>query len=123
MARILVDSDVLVDHLRGHRRFVAGRDEVHVSTISRAELVAGRSTDEARIRLLLTAMTEIPVDAAIAERAGRIRRASRARLPGALIAATAIEHGLTLVTRNVRDFEAIRGLRVRAPTGGASPSG
>jgi predicted nucleic acid-binding protein len=122
MARILVDSDVLVDHLRGHVRFVSGRDEVHVSTITRSELFAGRLPDEARVRLLLTAMTEIPVDAAIAERAGRIRRASHARLPDALLAATAIEHGLTLVTRNARDFAAIRGLRLRAPTVGASPT-
>jgi toxin FitB len=121
MARILVDSDVLADHLRGHRRFVAGRDEVHVSTVSRAELVAGLSTDEGRVRLLLAAMTEVAVDAAIAERAGRIRRAWRVRLPDALIAATAIEHGLTLVTRNGRDFDAIRGLRIRAPAGGKMP--
>ena len=122
MARLLVDSDVLVDHLRGRVRFVAGRNEVHVSTINRAELLAGRSTDEARVRLLLTAMIEIPVDAAIAERAGRIRRASQARLPDALIAATAIEHGLTLVTRQSSGFQGIRGLRVRAPTGGAKPT-
>ena len=114
MARILVDSDVLADHLRGHRRFIAGRDEVHVSTVSRAELVAGRSTDEGRVRLLLAAMTEVTVDAAIAERAGRIRRASQVRLPDALIAATAIEHGLTLVTRNGHNFESVRGLRLRA---------
>ena len=122
MARLLVDSDVLVDHLRGRVRFVAGRNEVHVSTINRAELLAGRSTDEARVRLLLTAMIEIPVDAAIAERAGRIRRASQARLPDALIAATAIEHGLTLVTRQSSGFQWIRGLRIRAPTGGAKPT-
>jgi predicted nucleic acid-binding protein len=111
-----------VDHLRGRVRFVSGRDEVHVSTINRAELLAGRSTDDARVRLLLTAMIEIPVDAAIAERAGRIRRASQARLPDAIVAATAIEHGLTLVTRNARDFAPIRGLRVRAPAPDASPT-
>jgi hypothetical protein len=122
MARILVDSGVLVDHLRGHVRFVSGRDEVHMSTITRAELFAGRLTDEARVRLLLTAMIEIPIDAAIAERAGRIQRASQARMPDALVAATAIEHGLTLVTRNSSRFESIRGLRVRAPTGGVSPT-
>ena len=114
MARILVDSDVLADHLRGDRRFVAGRDEVHVSTVSRAELLAGRATDEGRVRLLLAAMAEIPVGTAIAERAGRIRRAASTRLSDALIAATAIEHGLTLVTRNARAFESVRGLRLRS---------
>jgi predicted nucleic acid-binding protein len=115
MARILVDSDVLADHLRGHRRFLAGRDEVNVSTITRAELFAGRSTEESRVRRLLAAMTEIPVDTAIAERGGRLRRVATVRLPDALIAATAIEHGLTLVTRNPRDFGSVRGLRIRTP--------
>jgi predicted nucleic acid-binding protein len=53
----------------------------------------------------------------LAERAAGIRRSSR-RLPGPvdhrsldiLIAATAIEHGLTLVTRNTRDHADIPGL-------------
>lgn len=113
MARILVDSDVLVDHLRGHRRFVRGQDEVHVSAITRAELFSGRGTKERRVRCLLEPMTELPVDRAVAERAGRLRRASTIRLPDALIAATALEHRLTLVTRNVRDFNRVKGLRVR----------
>jgi predicted nucleic acid-binding protein len=113
VARILVDSDVLVDHLRGTHRLSPGRDEVHVSSITRAELFAGRQTDASLLRRLLSAMTEIPIDAGIAERAGKLGRASAARLPDMLIAATAIEHGLTLVTRNVRPFESVRGLRIR----------
>lgn len=116
MARILVDSDILVDHLRGHRRFQPGRDEVHVSSITRAELFAGRGSEERRVRALLGAMTELPVDAAVAERAGRIRRTAGTRLADAVIAATAIEHGLTFVTRNVRDFAGIRGLRLAPPS-------
>jgi predicted nucleic acid-binding protein len=116
VTRLLLDSDVLVDHLRGHRRVVAGTDELHVSAISRAELFAGRGTEERRIRRLLEPMMELPVDAAVAERGGRLRRANFLRLPDALIAATALEHRLTLVTRNVRDFEAIRGLKLRRPT-------
>ncbi len=124
VARILVDSDVLVDHLRGHRRFKVGRDAVHVSAITQAELFAGRATEESRVRLLLAAMIELPVSSAVAERAGRIRRTTTTRLADALIAATAIEHGLTLVTRNATDFEAVRGLRIRTPPAGwgAAPS-
>ncbi len=114
MTRILVDSDVLVDHLRGYRRFAPGADDIHVSAITRAELFSGSGSEERRIRRLLEPMTDIAVDAAIAERAGRLRRGTALRLPDALIAATALQHRLTLVTRNVRHFEGVKGLKVRA---------
>jgi len=114
VTRILVDSDVLVDHLRGHRRFVRGQDEAHVSAVTRAELFSGRGAEERRIRRLLEPMTELIVDRAVAERAGRLRRTLHIRLPDALIAATALEHRLTLMTRNVRDFNAVKGLRIRS---------
>jgi len=115
VTRILLDSDVLVDHLRGHRRFVAGSDDLHVSAVTRAELFSGRGSEERRIRRLLEPMTDLPVDAAVAERAGRLRRAGSLRLPDALIAGTALKHRLTLVTRNVRDFSGVNGLKLRAP--------
>jgi len=115
MARILLDSDVLIDHLRGHRRYVRGSDEPHISTITRAELFAGRESDERRIRRLIDAITELAVDRLVAERAGRIRRTSRLPMADAVIAATAVEHRLVLVTRNTRDFAMVGGLKVRAP--------
>lgn len=115
VTRVLVDSDVLVDHLRGHRRLDLGRDELHVSVVTRAELFSGSGAEQRMIRRLLEPMTDLAVDAAIAERAGRLRRGTDRRLPDALIAATALEHRLTVVTRNVRHFEGIRGLRLRPP--------
>ena len=63
---------------------------------------------------LLAPFREVPVDRGIAERAGRIRRESGLRMPDALIAATALERNLGLATRNRKDFEPVRGLRIRA---------
>jgi len=115
VARVLVDTDVLVDHLRGQRRYDAGDDEVHVSSITRAELLAAGATDAARVSRLLGPMKEVDVDRAVAERAGGIRRLTGVRLADALIAATAIEGDLTLVTRNIWGFKGIAELDAMAP--------
>ena len=111
---LLVDTDVCIDHLRGARPLGAASGTISYSVVTRSELFAGR-TNETRVDEFLAPFREITVDRAIAERAGRLRRGSAMRTPDALIAATAIEHGLELVTRNRRDFDGIPSLRVRDP--------
>ena len=115
MTDLLVDTDVFVDHLRGARALRPGRRRVSYSVITRCELFAGKDGDEDAIEVLLGAFREISVDRRVAERAGRIRRGSSIRTPDALIAASAIEHGLSLMTRNRRDFAAVPGLTLIAP--------
>ncbi len=112
VADLLVDTDVLVDHLRGHAEFRPGRHRVHVSVVTRAELLAGTTAGNV-VTELLSPYRELVIDRAVAERAGRVRRETGIRLPDALIAATALEHRLSLVTRNDRDFSRVRGLRRR----------
>lgn len=112
MADILVDTDLFVDHLRGSHQLKPSRHRLHYSVITRAELFAGNTATNL-VSTLLSPFREIPVDRDVAERAGRIRRESGIRMPDALIAATAIEHGLGLATRNRADFDKVRGLRLR----------
>ncbi len=112
MPDILVDTDIFVDHLRGAVELRAGQHRLHYSVITRAELFAG-STGTGLAARVLAPLREIPVDRAVTERAGRIRRESGLRMPDALIAATALEHGLGLATRNRKHFELVRGLRIR----------
>lgn len=115
MTDLLVDTDVFVDHLRGARPLRPGRGTLRYSVVTRCELFAGSRDREDVVDGLLSPFVEIPVDRRVAESAGRIRRDTGIRTPDALIAATALTHGLTLVTRNARDFERVRRLRTRAP--------
>jgi predicted nucleic acid-binding protein len=59
----------------------------------------------------------LPVDAAVADRWGRLVAAASRPLPAidSLLAATAQTHGLRLVTRNTRDFAGIEGLELVNP--------
>ena len=56
----------------------------------------------------------LPVDTAIAQRSAQLSVPDPRPLQDGLIAATALVHGMTVVTRNVTDFEPI-GVRVLSP--------
>jgi toxin FitB len=111
----LVDTDVCIDHLTGRARLSGRRTRLGYSVITRAELraAASRGFEAEQVRRLLGAMIEYPVDRQIAQEAGRIRHEVGIRLPDALIAATALVHGLTVDTRNPPDFRRVSGLRLR----------
>ena len=115
VADVLVDTDIFIDHLRGARKFTRGTDRVWYSVVTRCELFAGTKIDEETVNLLLSPFTELYINRPISERAGRIRRQTGVRVPDALIAACAVEHQLTLVTRNLRHFDNIPQLSVKAP--------
>ena len=115
MAELLVDTDVFVDHLRGARPLRPERDSLHYSVVTRCELFAGPAAQEETVATLLAPFRELAVDRDVAETAGRIRRETGVRTPDALIAGTALVNGLTLVTRNARDFERVPQLRLRVP--------
>jgi toxin FitB len=97
-------------------------DTLFLSVVSIGELESGFTTlqDVARRARLQVALEShltilftgrvLPVTQTIAARWGKLDgiRQSPGRplsAPDGMIAATALEHGLTLVTRNVRDFE------------------
>lgn len=115
MARVLFDTDVLIDHLDGSALIPATLGGSAYSSISRAELYSWEQADERVIDRLLDQFEELSVDRVIAEEAGRIRREAKLRLPDALIAASAIISKQPLMTRNLRDFRTVRGLRLHRP--------
>ena len=114
----LVDTDVLIDHLRGAKRLRRPTGVLlNYSVITLCELVAGPRAQQDEVRKLLASLSPIAVDETIAEAAALIRREAGIATPDALIAATAIAKGLDLMTRNRRDFERVEGLRIAAGGG------
>ena len=107
--RFLVDSVILIDHFNGidqATEFIAGHyRELALSVITRAEVLTGFEDEtRAMIASLLDRFPNLPVDEAIADLAAHLRRQVGWKLPDALQAAMARSHGLSLVTRNTRDF-------------------
>lgn len=119
---LLVDTDVLVDYLRGRKEAVAFLEgqstPLLLSAISVAELMAGvRDGKEWDVlELFFQAFEIVPVDETIARKGGLYRRdfgpSHGVGLADALIAATATTKQATLITLNKRHFPMIRTIQV-----------
>jgi predicted nucleic acid-binding protein len=117
----LVDTSVIIDVLRGEPRaadFMEGLGEVpFASELTRIETLRGmRSQERLLTELLFRELSWVPVDEAIARRAGGLGRRWRRSHPGIsttdlAIAATAQELDAELATANVRHFPMFQGLR------------
>jgi predicted nucleic acid-binding protein len=71
--------------------------------------------DLQKMQEMISDTNVLPLSRAIAEQTIIIRRKHKIKTPDAIIAATALVHELTLVTRNVSDFNSIIGLSVVNP--------
>lgn len=119
---LLIDTDVLVDYLRGRVEAVNYLDSLSaslfLSVITVAELYAGvrDGKERARLDLFISAFGVIPLDYTIAVTGGLYRRdygkSHGTGLADALIAATAITRQLTLVTLNKKHFPMVKMLIV-----------
>lgn len=109
--KAVLDTNILIDYLRGFRQARVELDlyeEAAISLITWMEVLCGASSEdeERAIRAFLLRFKVQPVGLAVAERAVRLRRQHKLRLPDAIIWATANDLGRILVTRNTRDFPA-----------------
>ncbi len=125
MAMILVDSDVLIDYLRGREPvrtvlqelFPAGR--LRTTVISQFELLAGSRQDAQgrAVTELLSVLKIVELDTESAALAGKLKRDLAAAendigMADCLIAGIALTNDLPLLTRNRRHFERVPGLRM-----------
>ncbi|MCD6342220.1 MAG: type II toxin-antitoxin system VapC family toxin [Spirochaetaceae bacterium] len=118
---MLVDSDVLIDFLRGEEKAVSlfrrMQDSIVFSAISVAEIYAGTrgENEETEVNRLFSTFTVFPVTGEVARKAGEWIRKYRAshsmEIPDALIGATCLVNKLELVTLNTKHYPMFPGLK------------
>ena len=114
---VLTDSDILIEVSRGREKtvlsrwFELGRSDALIlySAVSAAELWAGaRPAEYTALDALFDALLCVPIDAALGRCAGeylrRYRKSHAVELGDALIAASAVERGARLWTRNRKHY-------------------
>ena len=103
-----LDSNILIDVLRGEAQalnWLEQQQRPSISVITWIEVLVGCRDGEAEaVTGWLEAFPRWPLDQAVAKETVGIRQAHELKVPDAIILATARCHGLTLATRNVRDF-------------------
>lgn len=117
MAKYILDTTLLIDHLRGRKgaaelvdTLALDNHRLGVCCVSIAELYSGLGQDElAAAGDLTDNMEYYEVSREAAKEAGRYRyefarRGTTLSTADTLIAATAIDLGATLITANTRDF-------------------
>ncbi|WP_085339360.1 PIN domain-containing protein [Aquidulcibacter paucihalophilus] len=102
--KVLFDTNILIDHLQGHRaatEALAAHSGAAISVITWVEVMSGvPAAQEDAMRLWLDRFHLIEVDADIGVYAALLRHERRLDLADALIVATAQASGRTLVTRD-----------------------
>jgi len=122
---IVADTDVLIDFLAGAAPAAARvaaeleRGSLCTTAISRFELLSGvrNARQEAAVKLLLAAVSTLPLDEEAADRAAEVRRSLERSgeaigMADSLIAGIALARGGALFTRNRRHFDRVAGLRL-----------
>ena len=120
---MLIDSDVLIWLTRGHIGAAARLQAIspwRISAITYMELAQGCRNKQELAKLkkgLALNHTEIlPITTAISNRAIKLVElyalSHGMQLADALIAATALEHSLSILTANTKHFSAVKGLAI-----------
>ena len=125
--KYLLDTNIIIDHLRGKKSIAETiiKEGGAMSVITLGELVYGsyRSNNKAKAHKVISAIIEefamsvLPVqENTVIEfakiKAGLERSGRRLEDFDILIASTAIEHDLTLITRNSKHFKRIPRLSI-----------
>ena len=126
MKNVVLDTDIFVDFLRGFEKaknffekIKEEADVIYFSAVTESELISGKECNKierrAEILEILSNFTKVSVVNQIAVKAGDFTRIYNIEIPDSIIAATAFVMKAELITRNTKDFEKIREIKIRAP--------
>ena len=117
MLNTLLDSNQIILHVNGEHQLKFEVRSVAISTLTVFEcfrLPGLSSQEENELREIISLCKIISVTDEIAIRAASIARTRKSLRPiDLLIAATALELDVPLVTKNVKDFRKIPGLKIQ----------
>jgi hypothetical protein len=105
----------------------AQRSDAMIASVTRVEVLGfpkfGLLSPQRQTQLqtLVTSTAELPLDEEVIQRSIQLRQQKSMKLGDAIIAATALEYGVPLVTRNEGDFKHITGLQVINPFAAGKP--
>ncbi len=88
-----------------------------LSVVVQIELLSwlGSPADLQLLEDFIAATIILPLDESVVQQTILLRQQHRIKLPDAIMAATALVHGLPLLTRNTADFQKVAGLVVMDP--------
>lgn len=119
--KYLIDSNVLIEFLgqsfptEVNKKLIAIMDkEFNISFINRIEVLGYALSDKNEEDFIDTSSIYY-IDDEIINRTIQLRRDNKIKVPDAIVAATAMVYGLTLLTRNTSDFKNIENLKLENP--------
>ena len=120
--KVVIDTDVIIDVLRGFEptkekiKELLENNELVISGITEAEIFAGKDMEieekRKKIAKFLSKFKKINPDNRILQIAGEFKRRYRALLLDCVIAATAYVLNARLFTRNRKDFEKMKEIKL-----------
>lgn len=126
MSAFVIDTAILIDHLRGFEpaKSIIGKIRskeitAYISSVTEAEVFSGKDAKQESKRQELSELVElfekVLLTNEIAQKAGELRRNYSIEIPDAIIAATAFNQNAKLWTTNKKDFEKIKEIEVEEP--------
>ena len=118
---MLIDSNIIIYAAKAEQQVLRDLIAEHapaVSAISYVEVLGYHQLTERERRYFeafFDAASIMPLSQAVLEQAIKLRQLRKMTLGDALVAGTALVHNLTLITRNVKDFNWIPNLPILNP--------